>query len=265
MDLADLRTAIAGDDPVVLWGARAYSDVVWLWWALDGLGRIGAERSRLLLARPQIEDPRMPMGCSTPDETRIALAEAHPITQDEWREAGQLWIDFASPSPLAFDEASRAGSRAFPELTTSAEPHGAWFPRLVGGRLRLSELDELLLGCTDDAWHSDQELLDALSDDHRAKLLSPCDHYFHVERLRAWATHGVLEREVAVAKDDLEKLRGQDRFRATARTRALVDNGLDGIGDAPVMYVGGCRVNDPASPWVRIESDSDWRLALAAD
>jgi hypothetical protein len=104
-----------------------------------------------------------------------------------------------------------------------------------------------------------------LSEDHFAELLSPCDHYFHVERLRAWATNGVLEREALVASDRiLGKPRTQDRFRATARTRALLEHGLESVGDGPLMYVGGCRVNDPASPWFRIESASGWRLAAHA-
>jgi hypothetical protein len=68
----------------------------------------------------------------------------------------------------------------------------------------------------------------------------------------------VLEREALVDENPWV----QDRFRATDRTRALLDDGLGIVGDAPQLYVGGCAVNDPTSPWVRIEHDSGWRIAL---
>lgn len=84
------------------------------------------------------------------------------------------------------------------------------------------------------------------------------DAYFVVARLRAWATCGVLEREVLADRIPIPN----ERFRATDRARALLDHGLEGVGDAPPMYVGGCRVNDPSSPWVRIATDAGWRLAL---
>ena len=70
----------------------------------------------------------------------------------------------------------------------------------------------------------------------------------------------MLEREALADENPY----AQDRFRATDRTRALLDHGLDGVGDAPQLYVGGCVVNDPASPWVRIENGSGWRLELRA-
>ena len=67
-----------------------------------------------------------------------------------------------------------------------------------------------------------------------------------------------MEREELVDKNPW----AQDRFRATDRTRALLEHGLENVSDAPQLYVGGCVVNNPASPWVRIQDDSGWRLAL---
>ncbi len=256
LGLEDLRAAIAGDAPVVLWATRAYSDLVWLCWALDGLGRIGAEGARFFLARPQPKDPLETTGGSTPEEARIALEAARPITPDEWREGADLWIKFASPSPLAFDEARRRGSSVFPELTSSAELHGAWFPRLTDGRLRLSELDELLLGVLDDSWRTTSDLLKMLPLDRLVRLAWPFHPFIPIYRLRAWATHGALEREALADENPWV----QDRFRATDRSRALLERGLDDVGDAPQLYVGGCLVNDPTSPWLRIEEDSGWRL-----
>lgn len=255
--LEDLRAAISSDEPVVLWGTRAFLDLVWLWWALDGLGRVGGTGPRFFLARPHPDDPLTTVGGSTPDEARIALAAARPITDDEWREGAELWIKYATSSPLAFDEARRKGSSVFPELTSSGELHGAWFPRLTEGRLRLAELDAVLLGSVGESWLTTSDLLQTLPQDRRAWLAWPFDGFFPIDRLRAWASHGVLEREALADENPW----AQDRFRATDRTRGLLGHGLDGVGDAPRLYVGGCLVNDPASPWVRIEDDSGWRLA----
>jgi hypothetical protein len=258
--LERLRAMIVGDEPVVLWGARAYLDLVWLWWALDGLRRIGAGGPRFFLARPAPDDPLTTCGGSTPDEARIALAAARPITDEEWREGAELWSKYASPSPLAFDEARRNGSRVFPELTSSAELHGAWFPRFSDGRLCLSELDAVLLGGVGESWLTTWQILRTLPQDQFARLDWPFALLFPIHRLRAWATHGVLEHE-ALADDNPWE---QDRFRATARSRALLHHGLDSVGDAPQLYVGGCLVNDLTSPWVRVEDDSGWRLARHA-
>jgi hypothetical protein len=258
LDLAKLRTVIAGDAPIVLWGTRAYANLVWIWWALDALGHIGVERSRCFLARPHADDPFAIVGMFGADETRHALAAATAITDDQWREGIDLWMKFASPSPLAFDEARRQGSSAFPELTSSTELHGAWFPRFEDGRLRLSELDEVLLGNVGDSWRTPRKIVGALPEPRITQLVRMFDAYFHVERLCQWAARGVLERETVEEDNPFE----QDRFRATDRARALLSDGLERVGDAPPMYVGGCRVNDPSSPWVRIVDNAGWRLAL---
>ncbi|HEX4454276.1 MAG TPA: hypothetical protein VH143_25610 [Kofleriaceae bacterium] len=257
-DVENLRAALAGDAPILLWGTRAYSDLIWICSALDALERIGVERSRCCLARPHSDDPYVIVGMFAADETRGALAAATAITDEQWREGGALWNTYASSSPLAFDEARRRGSSAFPELTTSAELHGAWFPRIQDGRLRLSELDEVLLGSAGDSWRTPRKIVEALPEARLTQLVRMFDAYFHVERLRAWATRGVLERETLDDQNPFE----QDRFHMTDRARALLNDGLERVGDAPPMYVGGCRANDPASPWVRIADDAGWRLAL---
>jgi hypothetical protein len=258
LSLDRLRDAVDGADPIVVWATRAFTDLVWLCWALHSLDRVRADASRVYLARPDPGDPRMEVGCSNSEQQRIALAAANPVTGAPWRDGVDLWIRFASASPLAFDEARRSGSSAFPELSSAGELHGAWFPRELAGRLQLAELDEVLLRGVDDSWRTPAELIGALSEDTLVRLLGSFDDNVPVYRLRAWANHGAIEHE-PVAND---KYFAQDRFRATDRTRALLRHGLDAVGDAPTQYVGGCVVNDPASPWVRIDGDSGWRLAL---
>jgi len=169
-----------------------------------------------------------------------------------------MWRRFASPSPLAFDEARRKGSIAFPELAESGELHGACFPRLKNGRLYLAELDEALLSGVEDSWRSVFDLFEANTDQRLMPMYWVFDPLFAASRLRAWATLGALDRE---ALTDVNPFK-QDRFRANERTRALLERGFDRVDEVPQLHVGGCLVNDPVSTWVRVDSADRWRLAL---
>lgn len=259
--LEDLRAAITCDLPVVVWGTRAYSDLVWTLWVLDGLDRIPIDGQPRFLARPWSDDPLVEVGGLSSEDGRVALAAAAPITVDVQREGADLWRRYASTSPLAFDEARRRGSTVFPELASSAELHGAWFPRLTGERLRLSELDEVVLGLVDDTSRPTYEILKNADEKLLALLVQPFHGFYPIERLRAWATHGAIARET---HPDRTNPFEQDSFRATEMTRRLLAEGLERVDDAPPLYVGGCRVNDPATPWVRFEDDSGWRLGQHA-
>jgi hypothetical protein len=253
--LDDLRAAVADELPVIVWATRAYADLVWLWWVLDGVGRLGLLPRPVYVARPRLDHPLSTVGGATVEEALAALADAHPLQEDELREGAKLWKQYASPVPLAFDEARRSGSLVFPELRESAELHGSWFPRFEGGHLRLAEHDERLLGCLTDRWLTTRELIFEMPGHER--LLWPFGGFVPVRRLRAWAAHGAVAREARSHDSFLE----QDAFRCTDRTQALLERGLEGMDDAPPFYVGGCRLYDPAAPWVRVAGESGWKLA----
>lgn len=257
--LDDLRAAVAGELPVIVWATRAYADLVWLWWVLDGLRRFGPLPQPMFLARPRLDHPLLTVGGATVEEALAALADAHPLQDDELREGAELWKLYASPVPLAFDEARRRGSPVFPELRESAELHGTWFPRFDGGHLRLAEHDELLLGCLTDRWLTMREFIFKVPG--HARLLWPFGGFVPVRRLRAWAAHGAIAREARSHDSFLE----QDAFQRTNRTRALLVHGLERMDDAPPFYVGGCRLYDPAAPWVRVTDGSGWQLARYQD
>jgi len=259
--LDDLRAAVAGDRPVVVWATRAYADLVWLWWILDGLGRLGPLARPPLLVRPKPDDPRETVGGITPEAGRTALAVARAISDDEFREGAELWKLYASQDPRAFDEARRRGSSAFPELHESAEFHGSWFPRRQDGRLYLSEYDQCLLGSLTGEWLMPCDLLSTTVIPRWGGLLRPFGSYYvPIWRLPTWAAHGVVAREPrGYANGNLLE---QDVFRLTGRARGLLENGLATVGDAPSVYVGGCQLYDPATPWVRVSDGSDWRLTV---
>lgn len=249
--LDDLRAAVADDLPVIVWATRAYADLVWLWWIMDGLGRL--HRSPFV-ARPLLADPLSTVGGATPEEGLAALADLRAVRDDELMEGCDLWRMYAAPEPLAFDEARRRGSPVFPEFGESAKLHGTWFPRLEDGRLRMAENDELLLSRLTDQWMTVRELYFKISGYER--LLWPFGGSIPVRRLREWAAHGAVAREVRDCDSHLE----QDAFCLTDKARALLVNGLEGVGDAPPLYVGGCRLYDPAAPWVRVADGSGWRI-----
>jgi hypothetical protein len=259
--LDDLRAAVAGDPPVVVWATRAYADLVWLWWILDGLGRLGPLAHPPLLVQPKCDDPRHTVGGITPEAGRAALAGARAISDDEFRDGAELWRLYASPDPRAFDEARRKGSSVFPELSESADLYGDWFPRLEDGRLRLAEHDERLLASLTDEWLITWDLNTRITTKHGwERLLWTYGSLVSFWRLRQWAAHGVVERDVR-ARDNGDQLEcEQTLFRLTDKVRALLANGIERVGDAPPLYVGGCRISDPALPWVRIVDGSDWRI-----
>jgi hypothetical protein len=267
--LNELRAAVAGDRQVVIWATRAYADLVWLWWILDGLGRLGPRVQQPILVRPKPGDPRTTVGGTSPEESRAALADARVISHDEVHEGVELWKLFASPDPRAFDEARRKGSLAFPELRESADLYGDWFPRLDGDRLLLAAHDERLLASLTNEWLITWDLNERIAEKHGwERLLWTHGSLAPFWRLRQWAARGVVAREVRYDHDTDEQLECErTMFRSTDRARALLTNGLVGVGDAPPIYVGGCRLNDPTSPWVRVMASGlhpEWSLNRTA-
>jgi hypothetical protein len=73
----------------------------------------------------------------------------------------------------------------FPELTSRAQLHGTWFSRLMDGRLRLSELDAVLLGGLDGSWRATRDVHQALPLGRLARLVWPFHPFFSIYRLRA--------------------------------------------------------------------------------
>jgi hypothetical protein len=202
--LDDLRAAVAGDLPVVVWATRAYADLVWLWWILDGLGRLGPPAHQPILVRPKPDDPLSTVGGVTPEEGLAALAVARAISDDEFQESAELWRLYASPDPRAFDEARRRGSSVFPELSESADLYGTWFPRLEDERLRLAEHDARLLGSLTDEWLTPWDLNKLITKTPGwERLLWTFGSYFvPIWRLRAWAAHGAVAREARDHNND---------------------------------------------------------------
>jgi Domain of unknown function (DUF1835) len=245
--------------PIVVWAAQhAWSDQLFLWWTLDALARAHVEPSRVYWAAPVTHHRLAATGAAPSSELARALAQARPIAPELVDASRELWRCFASPSPLPFDELRRAGLSAVSDLASIAEPHGWWFPRLIDGRLRLSEMDELLLYVFDNDWRGPTALLRGMrAADITDRLFNVYGDMIVIARLTEWVGRGVLEyqRRGGVGW-------GEHAFRLTDVGRRLRDEGMQSVAEAPAIYTGGCRTHDPAWPFVRVVDSGGWRLAL---
>jgi hypothetical protein len=222
-----------------LWATPAWSDQLWLWWTLDMLARAGVDVARLRWASPRVERALDSAGAAGVASLQEALRQARPIGDDEAERMRRWWSLYAAESPLAFDEARRSDA----SLAAIAEPHGWWFPRLADGKLRLSLLDTAVLRSLDGEFRAPR-----FGAEIRERLLPPFGDSLLFTRLRQWSERGAAE-----SRDG--------RFRLAAAGAQLLDGGLAGVGDAPEIFIGGCRVHDAARPFVRRGDDGDWRLA----
>jgi hypothetical protein len=256
--LAATVSAWPAEQPIVVWATRAWSDQLFFWWTLDALARAHVQPSRVWWAEPVTYHPLAATGAAPPAELARALAQARPITPELVDAARELWLRFASPSPLSFDELRRAGSTAVPELASIAEPHGWWFPQFTNGVLRLSEMDELLLHTFDSEWRGPETLLHgARADDITHGLFNVYGDTIVIARLMEWTARGVLEH---LRRNGAGW--GEHAFRLTEAGSRLRDEGMQSVAAAPPIYIGGCRTHDPERPFVCVVDSSGWRLAL---
>ena len=86
------------------------------------------------------------------------------------------------------------GRPTFPQLTQTAEVHGWWFPRLVDGKLRLADLDELILSLLADDWRTPIDLLRSdRGTELSERLFMPFGDLYFLRRLQDWVQHGGVE------------------------------------------------------------------------
>lgn len=233
----ELQRALAGAGgaPVVIWASRAWSDLPFLWSVVDALARLGAERP--WLARPTGDDATVSVGGIEPARVRSALDVVEPLGEEVARSCVNFWQAYTAPSPLPFDELRRRGARVVPELGRILEGHAAWFPWRRDGGIALSDADAAIFHWADDG------------------ALDHCRHLLH------WIGDRSLFARVAAWRA-LGRLDGDDRApRLTEAGRRLRDEGAPSVADLPPWWIGGCRVNDPATPWLRVATGGDWKIA----
>jgi hypothetical protein len=123
-----------------------------------------------------------------------------------------------------------------PQLNRILEGHGAWFPWRTDEGLRLADADRAIF-----RWADDGQIQ-------------------HVRHLLHWIGDGSLYSRVSAWRA-LGALAGDDRRPSlTEEGRRLVGDGVPTVSALAPLWVGGCRVNDPATPWLRLAEPDGWRI-----
>ena len=235
----DLARELAGSERVVIWATKAWSDLTFLWALVDAMARLGLARP--FIVRPVADDDTMSTGGVAPARLRAAFDGVTPLDEATGKSCVAFWRAYTDASPLAFDQLRLRGAALVPELERMLAGHAAWFPWRDGDRVRLADGDAAIF-----RWAETQRL------DEVTRILHWIGDSSLFARTREWQTRGALA--------------GSDRQPTlTDRGRALVADGAASVAELPPLHVGGCRVNDPASPWLRLRSPAGgWQLARAA-
>lgn len=251
--------------PVVLWSARTWKDRLLLWWALDSLRQCNVAAERIWLADSSTPECRRTLAdreciaAHSTDLLQTAFSQLQPVGRRRLRSGAALWRKFAAKSPRAFDRARRTESHLFPELRKIGDAHRSMFPRLVRGRLRPSELDQLLLDQLDDTeWVRPVDVV--IRSFRRKGFSTSWEEGFLRLRIQQWETHRTQNPVLASAPRDGVNSLTNIAHRLTDRGRRIQQRGYECLEDAPSLQVGGCLIHSRKSPWVRTGQNSDWRV-----
>jgi hypothetical protein len=245
--------------PVVLWSGPTWSLRLFSWWVLDAILRLELDPGRFWIAELP---PAQWSGCYVASDRRKAWASLTPLRARFLRAGASLWRKFAAPSPLAFDRARRDGVTAFPDLAELAECWGRSFPRPAqgGSLLRLSATDQALFNrLSPSRW---VRPCDLVCDRDLMDVLSPLADGYVRHRVREWVAHPGEEpplrtRELPTGLNEFTRV----AYRLTATGVRVRDKGLRSPGEAPLAWIGGCRLYDARETWVRHDlRQGEWRV-----
>jgi hypothetical protein len=174
-----------------------------------------------------------------------------------------LWRAFAGRSAVDFDVARRDGHRYFADLPRVMDPYGYLFPQ-VGGRgsmqLTLSELDQVVFDRLQaDTWLRPADLVPGNA--RMFDFFGCFGDRFLPRRLRDWAGHtqqdpAVLMKEEAKGVNEMTAT----SYQLTAFGVRLRDQGLETPGEAPPMFIGGCRLYAKNPTWIRRNRGEHWQI-----
>jgi hypothetical protein len=259
LHLAD-RLATFPERPVLLWTCPSWHDRLHLWWGLDALQRTRLSLDRFWIAQPAVEEgfapdnpPAFSLGAYLPRCFRDA--DVRPLDRETVKAGTSLWRAFAGRSPTAFTLVCRQGRRLFSDLPEVAGPYRSLFPRIVRRRLMLSEFDQALLcGLRTSTWRT---LVGMLRGDSRAfDFLGYFGDWYLIRRLREWAETPAVQMRVTGDGNEITAV----SFRLTAEGERLREQGMRAASEAPVMWIGGCRLYGNGPVWVRRNQDSYCRF-----
>lgn len=168
------------------------------------------------------------------------------------------WRAFTAPLATAFNDRCTGAAE---ELERAGRYHAAFFPRRKGDALQLSRVDELLLTCVGGEWSPPSAILLRRSPEGMAlrSWLACTGDVFTARRIKQWAEHSPEAPAVESTLTDGDHLLTGVRYRLSNRGRALLDEGVSSITEAPMCPIGGAAAYDPQAP-VAAQESGEWRL-----
>lgn len=262
--IGSVASHLAEERRIVVWTAPTFQDRLFMWMAFDGLRQAGVPAERIATAEPQVgvppEGERYYALRDLELEELIGGFDEIVYPEEIYIQAGaQLWQTFGSGSPRKFAISVPHTEKFFPEITTIAENYGWLFPRVRGEggtTMEVSELDESLLGeLSVERWRTPFEVLGG----EVVEQFDFVDDLAVAARLYDWATVDETEPYVEVREADGEAGYFERReYRLTEKGEALVEEGMGEGDEAPVLWIGDCRIYAGAKPWVRTIEGEHW-------
>jgi len=257
-----ILTALAADEPVVIWSSPDWNDRVAVWafcsyrlyhrptrpdLSLVVVGELVPANPPLLFEDGYLRvDPAL---------ARQAWETKRSLSLNEVREKARFWRKLTAPSPILSGKPLRE-TNLRKELFTMGTYQAGFFPRQTErGLIVLSTLDALLLGCANKTPSNPANVLM-----RRGSKGEELRRWMHLtgdislfERLAQWAKH---TSPAALHAEPYQAPNGwlTARYTLTDTGRAILRDGLTSIDQAPPLPIWGVTAYDPKNPWVVVES-----------
>jgi Domain of unknown function (DUF1835) len=257
----DLHRALKGfaqESPLAIWAGARWTERLFLWWALDALDRVVRARSVWLATPYTIPGLTFldSIACYDPSQLQQMFTRAQRLSHRAVKLGASRWRSFCGPTPRALAKPRAAKNfwiRIMPDYV-------AFFPRLEGRRLYISEFDEAILAPF--AAKACLRPLDVLLSKRPAavgELVMNHGDLLPRLRLAAWTMSKPLP---ALRRRETSEQRDWTRhvYQLTQHGMRVLDEGLGHIDWAPRLEMGGHAAYDPVRPWVARRRAGKWSL-----
>ena len=189
-----------------------------------------------------------------PADARRGLDAARAQSRTRIQHMARSWRKLCGRSPVLSAEGGRA-DRARKDLVELGTHQAAFFPRMEGGALTLSRIDELLFSCLD--VKDLRTPVDVLMQRSPAAeelwkiWMGRIGDISVATRIRQWAEHRGAEAALDSVPYRTDRPPMLDAlYGLTAAGEAIKQHGLTEIAQGPPWPMWGVTAYDPANPWV---------------
>lgn len=197
-----------------------------------------------------------------PADARRGLDDARSLSRTRVQHMARFWRKLSGRSPVLSTDGGRA-DRTRKELMELGTHQAAFFPRVDGGALTLSWVDELLFACLGKDWLTPADVFTHRSpagEELRNGWGARVGDCFLAKRLRQWAEHRGADAALESMPYRPERSMLEARYRLSKIGAAIKRHGLAEISQGPPLPAWGVTAYDPAAPWVVVNGPSGQRL-----